>query len=455
MFEAKFFKSTPFRLAITFALLSTTTFVAAGVVAYLILEANLDQRLEVQITSSFGALESLYDDADTTNLIATIDGLAPTGHDPENIYFLQDADGVRLAGNIATAPSGAGWSTAEPASLGLDSDVDDPFLLYSGAIGDLTLTVGSTLEVTSELLEIVLESIAVAIAVMLVAAITSGVLLAFRTQIRIDHIAGTLNAIGEGQLDARIETTSRQDDLDQLSVQINATLDRLQRLVEDMRQVGTDIAHDLKTPINRLFITIEGAHRKAESGLDIEQDLIEAQTEVQNINDTFDALLSISRITAGARRTGLEAIEIGPVLETVFDAYDPVAEEEGKRLRCETGQPGLSVLGDRQLLIQMLANLVENAIRHSPPETSITLGASRSDDGGAEVVVADTGAGIPKGEWDKVFQRLYRLEKSRTTPGSGLGLSLVKAIAESHKAEVRLSDNAPGLRVHVHFPPLR
>ncbi len=449
---ARFLKSTPFRLAVTFALLSAATFVVAAVVTYLILEADLDARLELQIKTSFDALEGLYNDGEAATLIVAIESLAPAGHDPEDVYLLQSAAGVPLAGNMATAPPGDGWSTAVPSTLGLDPDVDDHFYLYSGPLGDMRLTVGSSIEASTELLEFVLESFTWAIAVVLLGAIASGVLLALRAQRRIDLIAGTLNAVGQGRLDARIEITPRQDDLDHLSAQINAALDRLERLVEDMKQVGTDIAHDLKTPINRLFIAIEAAHRKVERGLPVEQDLVEAQTEAQNINDTFDALLSITQISAGARRLRFKEVELGAVLETVFDAYDPVAEEQGKKLRCVTDGEKIAVLGDRQLLIQMLASLVDNAIRHSPAGTGISLEASSSQDGGAEVIVADTGPGIPSAEWEKVFQRLYRLEKSRTTPGSGLGLSLVKAVADLHGADLHLSDNAPGLRVHIRFP---
>ena len=453
MRPAKFLKSTPFRLAVTFALLFIAAFLAAGTAAYVTMKNNLAGRLDRQITDTFTAFEGLYEKGDNTDLISAIDRLAgaSTGHD--RIYLIRSADGSRLAGNIATTPSTSGWMTAGAPAFGI-VDEDLQFRAFAGQIGDLEVTVGASLETTAEILETASSSFIWATIAVLLLAIGGGVFLASRAQRRIELIGSTMTAIGEGRLDARIPLTRAMDDIDDLSAQINAALERLRRQVDGMRQVSTAIAHDLKTPISRLYIAIETALDRAKEGKQDTAGLNDALSAAKQVNETFDALLRITQIEAGARRSRFTDIDLSQVLDVVYDAYAAVAEEEGHVLSLNTpSHQALPTFGDRELLIQLLANLTDNAIRHSPRGSKIFLeGVEATNGRGAEIVVSDDGPGIPLAERENVFQRLYRLEKSRTTAGSGLGLSMVKAIADLHGATITLSDNAPGLRVSVVFP---
>jgi len=252
----------------------------------------------------------------------------------------------------------------------------------------------------------------------------------------------------DGELGKRVPASGFGDEMDQLALNLNAMLDRIQALMESLKRVSDDIAHDLRTPLSRLRHQLEAARSRTPRSGDavIEQ----AITEVDAILETFSALLRISQIEAGARRAAFSVISLGQIASTVTEAYSPVAEDRSQRLK-----PVLAdvppIPGDRELLTQMVANLIENSMRHCPAGVDISVELAQED--GAPVLrVADNGPGIPTGEREKVFRRFYRLEASRTTPGSGLGLALVKAVADLHGASIELSDNRPGLCVTIRFP---
>jgi signal transduction histidine kinase len=234
-----------------------------------------------------------------------------------------------------------------------------------------------------------------------------------------------------------------------LSRDINDALERLSATVESMRQVSTDIAHDLKTPLNHLKITLEDARLKQERGLTVLQELELASAEADQINQTFEALLRIAQIESGARKSRFAKTNLNEIYESLAEVYGDVAEDAGQTIVRDFGPDGGSTtLGDRELLTQMYANLIENAIRHCPPGSTIRLKV-RVEGGRICTSIEDDGPGIPENEHEKVFRRLYRVEKSRTSSGSGLGLSLVKAIADLHGAAIRLEDAGPGLRAVI------
>ncbi|HWK32212.1 MAG TPA: ATP-binding protein, partial [Hyphomicrobium sp.] len=231
-----------------------------------------------------------------------------------------------------------------------------------------------------------------------------------------------------------------------------AMLAHLQKLIANVNQSSSDIAHDLKKPIGRLRRRLELALDSADDGAEFRLRTAESLAELDSIVETFEALLRITQIEAGARRSRFCDVGLDGVLTDIADIYEPVAEEEGDRLRCAVRANGdARVVGDRELLTQLFANLIENAIRHAPAGTDIAIDLEARVDR-IVAIVADSGPGIPECERENVFRRLYRLERARSTPGSGLGLSLVAAVADLHGATVTLIDNGPGLRVEVSFP---
>jgi signal transduction histidine kinase len=261
-----------------------------------------------------------------------------------------------------------------------------------------------------------------------------------------------LSKVSHGDIANRVPLTGSGDDLDKVAAQINATLAHLQKLIESVNQASSDIAHDLKKPIGRLRRRLEEALSAKGDPKEFRGRVEESLEELDSIVETFEALLRITQLEAGARKARFCDVDLGSVLAEVADIYEPVVEEAGDSLESAvpTSLKG-RIRGDRELLTQLFANLIENAIRHSPK--GIRIGVSLLNQVGRYVaVVWDTGPGIPTDERGNVFRRLYRLERARSTPGSGLGLSMVAAIADLHGASLELHDNKPGLRINVIFP---
>lgn len=445
------FRSTPFRITVILGTAFFAAVVIAGLIAYTLIENELAQRMDQTITDSFKVIGQDFGDSDQADLVETVQSHASATLNHDKVYGLADPKGAILAGNIVTTPSGEGWLTVDAAALGVAGD-DSRYRLFIGKIGSNRLLVGQSYVENTEIAQLTLTSIGWASVAILLLVVATGALVAVRAQRRIYGIGVTMAAVGQGELTARIPVSRRADDIDTLARQVNAALDRLEALVAGMREVSINIAHDLKTPLNRLAITLEAA-AKADTDGAAGPALAQAEAELQQISATFDALLRIAQIETGARRARFVPTDLGVVLDRIADAYVDVAEEREQSLTVARPIELPRIDGDAELLTQLCANLVENAMRHSPIETHIVISATRDGDR-LVLSCADDGPGVPESERGKVFQRLYRIDKSRTTPGSGLGLSLVKAIAELHGAEITLADNVPGLKVTIRFPTI-
>lgn len=449
MHRVRLLRSTPFRLALAFGLLFILAFLAAGVVTYQLLKSELAQTLDASVRDTYSVVESTYSTDDLEDLIAAVNTYASLNSSEDQVFLLLDAEGKRLAGNLAAFNGRNGLSTVHAVDLGLKGD--DRIRVQAGNVGDNRLIVGQSYAETDDLEHIALMSFGWALAAIVILAVGGGVFLASRAQHRLDGIEKTMVEVSGGNLMKRIPLHGNGDDIDVVSAQMNQALDRLSALVEGMRQVSTDIAHDLKTPLNRLRMTIEQAMQHGGQGEDMQQLLLDAREESDRINATFEALLRISQIEAGARKTRFRKIDLREIMVSVYEIYRDVAEDSGHLLEFASETTGAMVNGDRELLMPLFVNLIENAINHCPPHTKITVGIQAAEHG-FRATVADNGPGIPAEERDLVFRRLYRLDKSRSTPGNGLGLSLVKAIADLHAATITLEDHQPGLRMILRFP---
>ena len=284
----------------------------------------------------------------------------------------------------------------------------------------------------------------------IVLAALSGLWLSRRFLRRIDSISETCHAIMAGHFGDRIPTTGTRGELERLAATINGMLDRIQSLMESLRQVSNDIAHDLRTPLAHLRYSLEKAHADGHSPQHYAAAVEQALREADRLLDMFGALLRIARIEAGGRREGFQNIDIGQILSRTFEMYKPLMDDTAHSFEIVIAERA-TVPGDPQMLLQLLTNLLDNAINHTPSGTGVT-GWAGIEGGLPTLVIADTGPGIPQADRTRVFRRFFRLEQSRTSPGSGLGLSLVAAIAETHGAQIELGDNAPGLRVTIRFP---
>jgi signal transduction histidine kinase len=448
MRPVELWRHSSFRLALGVTLFILATLMLASGFGYGLLHAQLTGRQDARVTEIFAALEQTSLQGDEVDLIEAIATRINASPDHATVYLLRDTSGNILAGNMQGVALPTGWSTVAAEQIGIVTDY--PYRLYAGKAGDYELIVGLSNADLDDLQEIVLSAFGWAALIALIATLSLGAFLAMRVQQQLSHAETAMLRIAQGDLTARLPVTGRGDDLDRISIAINASLARLASLVEAMRQVSADVAHELRTPLNRLRIKIETAAEKAAVGAPVEDELAAALAESETINQTFSALLRIAQIEGGARRDNFTAVDLAIVMGNLGEIYADVAEDAGMELHCLTDGPA-EVFGDRELLTQAFANLIENAIRHCPQGTRIKCQVVASN-GHVAASVADNGSGILPEERELVLRRLYRLEKSRTTQGSGLGLSLVKAVADLHGAELCLSDAAPGLFVCLVLP---
>jgi signal transduction histidine kinase len=286
-------------------------------------------------------------------------------------------------------------------------------------------------------------------AITLVLAFASGAVMSGGLLRRIETISRTARDIMAGDFSRRIPVRGTGDEFDHLAASLNAMLERNEAAMESVRQVSNDIAHDLRTPLTRLRQRLELAQRRARSVEEWRRAAEGCMSDMDAILETFGGLLRIAQIESGIPTRRFTKVDLSELLRTVIELYHPMAEEKGQSFTDDIAS-ALTVWGDRELLTQMIANLIENAIKHSPTGASIGL-VTRESPNTIGVAVNDSGPGIPAEERARVFQRFYRLKRSRSTPGSGLGLSLVEAIAALHQIGIELTDNGPGLRVTLRF----
>jgi len=270
---------------------------------------------------------------------------------------------------------------------------------------------------------------------------------------RMDAITRTCRAIMAGNLRDRIALRGSEDELDHLAAVINAMLERIAALMENLRQVSSDVAHDLRTPLTHLRQRLERARADSHSPQDYAAALDAAIASSDEMLSLFAALLRIAQIEGGARRAGFGPVDLAALLKRLREVYGAVAEDAGHHLAVDDAAPCL-VKGDAELLFQLLANLVENALVHTPSGTRVSV-TLQADDGHAVINVQDDGPGVPAEAQDKIFQRFYRLDASRSRPGHGLGLALVAAVAELHGGTAAVNATLPsgrGMAVTVTLP---
>jgi signal transduction histidine kinase len=372
---------------------------------------------------------------------------------PGGRYAVVDAAGGRLAGDLPRLPpaTAGGWFEVqgEDAEALLGRVVALPGGGALAAARD-----ASRLDETADLVE---NAFLWAGGATLLLGLGGGLVVAHGFLRRVDAIAATAEAIGRGELDRRVPVrgaAAPADEMDRLGAAINAMLDRIRDLMGELRHASSAIAHDLRTPLARLRQGLEAARAGAATPAEYEAAVEAAIGETDAILRAFAALLRIAQVEAGARRAAFAPVDLSAVASELAEAYAPSAEDSGRALTADV-EPGAVVNGDRELLMQTLANLLENALRHTPPGTAIAVRVARPGAGGAPVLaVDDDGPGIPPEARAQVLRRFHRLDPSRSDSGSGLGLALVAAVAALHEAELDLSEGpgGRGLRAALRFP---
>jgi signal transduction histidine kinase len=380
------------------------------------------------------------------------------------LYYIGTDAGLMITGNVSDLPLNV---LTEPGTFSFDYDRSRPFegetadkregnaLVRSVALqSGLILVVGRDVGERRGFTAIIFQSFLFGVGGILLFSLIAGVLTAVRVLRRIDGIASTSRMIMSGNLSERVPVTRRNDEFDGLAQNLNQMLDRIEQLMVGLKEVTDNVAHDLKTPLTRMRNRAEAALRDSTDEVTQRQALETVISESDQLIKTFNALLMIARAEAGAPSGAFAEVDLSAVAADVAELYGPVAEDAGIELETHVTE-GIKARANRELVGQALVNLVENALKYYEPTEGktgkITVGIRNAGDR-VLIEVGDNGPGIAPEDRGRVVERFVRLEKSRTEPGSGLGLSLVAAVARLHKGEFRIEDNAPGVRAVIDLP---
>jgi signal transduction histidine kinase len=436
--------STSLRLAVLYTAGFSLAVAILGLITILSTRAALDEQSEARMRADQVSVLDGYKQQGLEGLLREME--EASGGPSALLFGVQTEAGAPIKGPLAALHTPLGLARA---TLPVDGRPQGLRVLTEDLDGRYRLIVGDKSDSIDALSRRVLWRFGLAFAGLLAIGIVAGLALSRAVQKRMAAISGTAEAIIDGDLGRRVPVQGGGDDLSRLAVTINRMLDRIGALMDSLRQVTSDVAHDLRTPLNRLRQRLERSALKADDPAH-RAEIEGALRDVDAILVTFAALLRISEVEAGARRAAFKPVDLQALARAVAEDFAPAAEDAGHRLEFQDGPPAW-IEGDTELLTQMTVNLVENALRHTPQGCTVRL-STAVEPGAASLIVVDNGPGVPAAERARLFDRFYRLERSRSTPGSGLGLAMVQAVARLHRGEARLSDGAPGLKAKVLFP---
>ncbi len=462
--------SSTFRLALLYMLLVGVSVAILLGFIYWSTAGYMARQTDATIGAEIQGLAEQYRRRGLAGLSAVI--AERIARDPQgaSIYLLTDPNGSPIIGNLdiwpPVAPDAGGWvrfRSRQSQGQGVSVEHETRAKVFR-LRGDLRLLVGRDVRELTAIRGLILDAMSWGLAITVGLALLGGWLMGAGIVRRLDVVNQVSCEIMQGDLSRRVPSTGTGDDFDQLAENLNRMLERIEALMLSIRQVSDNIAHDLRTPLTRMRNRLEllqGADLSDEAAAEVEVAIADAD----ELLSAFNALLRIARIEAGSRRAAFAELDPLPLLQDVAELYEPLAAESLQTICVEeadthaiqdkgaNGKDAKSssacrLHADRDLLFQAVANLVDNAIKHSPSGGQIWLRAE-CDGNAVELSVTDEGPGIPPELRDKVLQRFFRIDESRAAPGHGLGLSLVQAVAQLHGAELRLEDADPGLRVRL------
>lgn len=418
--------------------------------------AYLNRNLDHALLAERALLARASADGGRDRLVWLIRARIGEKHSMGWYYELTDASLAPIAGNLTHWPAGAqpGTEWSALSDLEVPSPAGHPQslrLTYRALPNGDRVLVGRLASELRGFAAMIETMLAVAGSLFLLLAAAAGISTSHRSVARIEEINATSRHIMASGLGRRLSLRGTGDEWDELAINLNSMLERIEQLVETNRQVSDNIAHDLRTPLMRIRVRLERAMTHALDRAAYEALIASTIGELDVALRTFASLLRISRIEASDRNIGFRALDLSELAGEVVELFEAVAEHQSVQLAlaadCEA-----PVAGDRDLLFEAISNLLENAIKHGGGGGKVDIVVTPRR-GGSLLSIADHGPGIPPGEREHVFKRFYRLEQSRNTPGNGLGLSLVAAVAHLHGIHIAMLDNGPGLRVELHFSP--
>ena len=464
----KLLRTTAFRLTLVYLVL----FALYAALLLFFFALNARRLITEQITTTVNAeVAGLTDQYDRGGIWRLAQSVEIRSRRPGSLlYLVTNPLGQGLAGNVASLEPDilgqSGWVETAYRRLDAPEGNEHHALVLVSNLDGFHLLVGRDIEERQRIYDIITTAGRWSIAAVMVLGLGGGFFVSRRILRRVDAITEKSQTIMAGNLSNRLPVAGTGDEIDRLALNVNAMLDRIESLMRSFKEVSDNVAHDLKTPLTRLRNRCEAALRNARSDADYRSALDATIEESEGLIRTFDALLMIARAESGEAGRGMDEVDAAEIARGVAELYEPLAEEKGLRLVAEAPGPAM-VRGHRELISQAVANLVDNAIKYAAParqlvaaggpelpdEAPPVIGVLAGIEGDRVVLtVADHGPGIPAELRSRAVERFVRLEQSRSQPGSGLGLSLASAVAHLHHGELRLEDNAPGLRAVILLP---
>jgi len=442
---SQIWRSMPLRLAILlvalFALISLLSLAAS----YAVTQSSFEQSVRADLRQDLAGFRA----APNARAVAILVDAESREADPNRLIISYIGPDGRIYGNGAIARDDEGFHIMSLDKTRTEYDGDylsltDP--LYGGLI-----TIARSRAEIMALRDVFVNILRISLLPTVFIALSGGLILARRSKRHVEVVSSALDRMTSGDLAARVQIGPRwSDDLVRIGNKLNQMAGAQDAQMKALKGVSSDIAHDLKTPLQRVAVHLDELQSHLPHDTQTADLIARTQAEVADMTRVFQSLLQLAQVEAGSPRARFEKVDLAAVCRTVVEVFEPSATAAGHALRLDLAQDSAVVQGDRALLGQMLSNLIENALRHTPEGTDVEV-CLRSEQGKVILSVADHGPGIPPDERDKVLERLYRLDRSRQTQGHGLGLSLVDAVAGVHDAALTLSDNAPGLCVEVAF----
>jgi signal transduction histidine kinase len=456
--NSNIFRSSTFRLVAIYLLVFAIS--AGAILAYVFWSTVglMERQTEETIRAEVGGLADQYNQRGMDGVVEIIN--TRINRQDGTLYLLVDPAGKRIAGNLASMPQPAPGDNVWidfPITIGKgDGQVFHTAHAYAiDLVGDHELLVGRDVEELRAFRALIQNTFLWAIGPVLLLGLAGGLLTSRNFLRRVDAITETSRTIMAGDLSQRMPVAGSGDELDRLSLSLNEMLGQIERLMQGMKEVTSNVAHDLRTPLTRLRARAEAALR-VDSRDEQKQALQQTLHESDKLLQTFNALLSIARVDAGQAREGLMPINLSEIVRDVAELYEPMVEEDGGVFTSNVDD-NIEVRADRQLLSQVFSNLLDNAMKYGADPTygkiAIAISAQKQD-GKALVVVEDKGPGIPPEQHEHVLQRFVRLDESRSKPGNGLGLSLVSSVIKLHGGTLVLDDAQPGLKAIITLPLL-
>jgi signal transduction histidine kinase len=444
-------RSASLKLAAVYGLLFAFSAVALVFFLWWATTGLLDRQVEASIRSDGQALTERWDEGGVPTLVFTIQERIAENIDDDAIYFLADALGRKVNGNLDVWPRNVDMpGVFYEMNVTRDGVKSIAEVMRYDLPGGFRLLVGRDVKGRTQLKRLLPGSLLYTALLVSVLGLAGGLVMRNLFRRMVADVSSTAAAIARGDLQRRVRHSGRGDEFDDMADAINTMLERISRLMDGVRQVSNSIAHDLRTPIARARARLEDAATHAQGEAELRAAVERAVGDLDAVTAVFQALMRIAEIEAGSRRSAFAEMDFGPLLADLAELYGALAEENGLTLTLRVPDT-LPAYGDRDMIQQALANLLDNAIKFSPPGGTVALSAEMVEKR-VRISVADQGPGIPEADRGRATERFFRGEQARSTPGSGLGLALVQAVATLHDGALVLEDAHPGLRAVIILP---